>query len=532
MPPLAASPEIIAPLRLGYGARARGPGGTESADRLRRGGLAAWLDWQLKPDDRADGECARRLAAVRLPIKYPAGPDHPGVDEARGLVTLDRPIEALWTVAVDNKAPGPERGRPRIELAAAQVTRAIWSVWGVRELMVDFWHTHFTVFGNDPRIAAALPSYDRDVIRRLWAGNFRVLLEAVATSAAMLVYLNNRSSRAGAANENYGRELFELHTLGRDAYLNALYNRWKDVPGAAQGRPQGYIDQDVYEAARAFTGWSVEDGQGLGGDRKLPQSGHFTYQESWHDGYQKRVLATDFDPFQPPMADGRKVLDLVAAHPATARHLCIKLCRRLACDAPSEKLVGAAVETWTKARNQPDQIAQVIRTIVLSPEFLQPARPRLKRPLELVASFVRATEVDVTVTEHLLGALDASGQHLFTYPTPDGLPDDDNHWLGTNALRERVALVLGLADNAFGAGGFDPAWTPPHLPADLAAAQWLDRLMPGRLTPEERARTARAIATGLGFTPGTPIGYAGKDAGIIARRLPAYAALAAPFQYR
>src|SRR5579862_6571717 len=201
MPPLAPSPAVVAPLRLGYGARARGPGAAESADRLRHG-LAAWLDWQLAPDDRADDACAQHLAAVRLPIKYPATDDHPALDEARGLVTLDRPIEASWAIAIDNKAPGPERGRPRQELAAAHVTRAIWSVWGVRELMVDFWHTHFTVFGNDPRIGAALPSYDRDVIRRLWAGNFRVLLEAVASSASMLVYLNNRSSRAGAANEN------------------------------------------------------------------------------------------------------------------------------------------------------------------------------------------------------------------------------------------------------------------------------------------------------------------------------------------
>jgi len=532
MAAFALSPDLIAPVRLAYGARPRGAAAAESAELLRRGGTKAWLDWQLAPDDRADGECAQRLAAVRLPIKYPATPEHAVVDEQRGLVTLAQPVEALWAVAVDNKAPGPERGRPRQELAAAQVTRAIWSVWGLRELMVDFWHNHFTVFGNDPRIAAALPSLDRDVIRRQWAGNFRTLLEAVATSPAMLVYLNNRSSRAGAANENYARELFELHTLGRAAYLNALYNRWKDVPGAAQGQPQGYIDQDVYEAARAFTGWSVEDGQGLGGDRKLPQSGHFTYQEGWHDGYQKRVLATDFDPFQAPLADGRKVLDLVASHPATARHLCLKLCRRLVGDAPSDALLGAAVESWTKARSQPDQIAQVVRTIVLSPEFAHPARPRVKRPLELVASFVRATGMEFLVTDRLLGELEAAGQHMFTYPTPDGLPDDDNYWLGTNALRHRVTLLLGIADNGFGTGGIDPGWTPPHLPVEFAAVQWLDRLLPGALPPDARARTGQAIAAGLGLAPGQPIGSAGKDAAMIARRLPAYAALSAPFQYR
>ncbi|MBV8165143.1 MAG: DUF1800 domain-containing protein [Alphaproteobacteria bacterium] len=530
MPMLA--PDPIAPNRLGYGRRAHGPGAAESAERLRRGGLAAWLAWQLAPDEQADAECHRRLAAVRLPIKYPATADRAGVDEARGLVTLDQPIEALWPVAIDNKSPGPERGRPRQELAAAHVMRAVWSVWGLRELMVDFWHTHFSVFGNEPRIAAALPSYDREVIRPLWAGNFRTLLEAVAASPAMLVYLNNRSSRAGAANENYARELFELHTLGREAYLNALYNRWRDVPGAGDGHPQGYIDQDVYEAARAFTGWSVEDGQGLGGDRKLPQSGRFTYQEAWHDGYQKRVLATEFDPFQAPMADGRKVLDLVAAHPATARHVCRKLCRRLVGDAPSEALVAAATESWTAHRTQPDQIAQVIRTIVLAPEFLQAGRPRVKRPLELLASFVRATGAEFTVTDRLLGELEAAGQRLFTYPTPDGLPDQDAYWLGTHALRRRAGLLLATADNGLGTGGIDPNAVPATMPADLAAAHWLDRLMPGSLAPAARAELSHAIAAGLGFAPGQPIATAGKDAGALVRHLPAYAALSAPFQVR
>ena len=140
----------------------------------------------------------------------------------------------------------------------------------------------------------------------------------------MLVYLNNRSSRAGSANENYARELLELHTLGRGAYLNTLYDRWRDVPGATEGRPQGYIDQDVYEAARAFTGWTIADGTGLGGGMALPATGAFTYVEAWHDGYQKRVLGHEFDPFQAPMADGRKVLDLVADHPATAWNVCTR----------------------------------------------------------------------------------------------------------------------------------------------------------------------------------------------------------------
>jgi uncharacterized protein (DUF1800 family) len=101
------------------------------------------------------------------------------------------------------------------------------------------------------------------------------------------------------------------------------------VPGALDGRPDGYIDQDVYEAARTLTGWTVEDGSSIDGRRKLPATGRFAYVEAWHDGYQKRVLATEFDAFQPAQVDGRRVLDLVAFHPATARFVCCKLARRL-----------------------------------------------------------------------------------------------------------------------------------------------------------------------------------------------------------
>ena len=187
-----------------------------------------------------------------------------------------------------------ERRRPRDEVVAATVLRAVHSRWQLREVMCEFWHDHFNVdaLGSEA-IGVALPAYDRDVIRRHCFGNFREMLEAAATSTAMQYYLSNCSSRAGAANENYARELFELHTMGRAAYLNDRYDRWRDVPGALEGKPAGYIDQDVYEAARAFTGWTIEDGGAIDAHRRLPQSGQFVYVENWHDGYQKRVLATE-----------------------------------------------------------------------------------------------------------------------------------------------------------------------------------------------------------------------------------------------
>src|SRR5258708_26640945 len=232
----------------------------------------------------------------------------------RPLATRAQPIEQVWPLA-DGKRPlaGAERQRPRLEVMAATLIRAVYSRWQLREMMVDFWHNHFNVnAAGDQAVAAALPSYDRDAIRPNALGNYRQLLGAVAKAPAMLIYLNNRSSRAGNANENFARELFELHGLGRGAYLNDLYSRWREVPGAGDGHASGYIDGDVYEAARAFTGWSIEDGAGLGGELRLPVTGRFVYVEAWHDNYQKRVLATQLDPFQPAMAEGDEVLGLVA----------------------------------------------------------------------------------------------------------------------------------------------------------------------------------------------------------------------------
>src|SRR6185369_6426563 len=172
-------------------------------------------------------------------IRYAAGDGFAAVDEARGLETLTMSQDQLWRLAdARNQVGGPERTRARIDVTAATLARAVHSTWQVRELLCDFWHNHFNVNAAEQAIAAGLPAHDA-TIRAHALGNFRALLEAIAQSPAMLVYLNNRSSRAGAPNENYGRELLELHTLGRANYLNALYNRWREVPGAGSGQPAG-----------------------------------------------------------------------------------------------------------------------------------------------------------------------------------------------------------------------------------------------------------------------------------------------------
>jgi uncharacterized protein (DUF1800 family) len=462
--------------RLSFAAR---PGDGETLASL---GYGRWLDRQLAPPRGDDPAMAARLGAAVLRIKYGAGDpakkqDWPAVDELRPLKTLGQPIEQLWPLLADrDKHDGTERRRPLLETIAASLLRAGYSDYPLREIMVEFWHDHFNVDAWDQeQVAIALPSYDRDAIRPHCFGNFRALLEAIATSPAMLYYLSNRSSRAGAANENYARELFELHTLGRDAYLNDKYDRWREVPGALHGKPSGYIDQDVYEAARALTGWTVEDGTGIDGGRKLPSTGRFAYVESWHDGYQKRVLATEFDAFQPAMADGRKVLDLVASHPATARFLCTKLVRRLVADEPPKSLVDKAADTWQRSRQAPDQIAQTLRTILLSPEFAASRGRKLRRPKALIAAFVRTTGLEMMPTEALINEMANAGQRLYGVAPPTGLADTGDAFLGTAAMRRRWSILLGLAENAWGTGVFVPSvrMGGASATARLAAAHWL-----------------------------------------------------------
>jgi uncharacterized protein (DUF1800 family) len=503
-------------------------------DAFRRLGFAGWLDLQLESDHKSDPGADRRIASATLHVKYGSNPanDYPAVDEIRPLRYLDEPISETWKLLdPDPKvAPPPERNRPRIDVAAATLIRAVYSRWQLREVLTDFWHNHFNVnAAGDQTVGVALPSYDRDVIRRNALGNFRSFLEGVATSPAMLVYLNNRSSRAGSANENYGRELLELHTLGRNNYYNAVYDKWRKVPGALTGKPIGYIDQDVYEAARAFTGWTIEDGSGVGPGQVLPRTGKFAYVESWHDNYQKRVLATEFDPFQSPMSDGRKVLDLVAFHPGTAHFVCQKLCRRFIGDNPSDALVTGTAAVWTKNQRSPDQIAQVVRFIATSPEFAASAGMKVKRPLEVAASYLRATGIDFTPTEGVINEIAAGGQRLFGWAPPTGHPDTNDYWLSTNAMRHRWSLILGLTDNYWQTGAFDPtAAMGQNDPTALATANYWQARLLGTADPS----IAMNVLAAMKIDPGQRFPDGPKDAKAPLRHIVAYLAMGPNFQMR
>ncbi|HEX3499707.1 MAG TPA: DUF1800 domain-containing protein [Stellaceae bacterium] len=497
---------------------------------VRKNGFPGWVEAQLVPREPEDTACHERLARLQMRIKYAANDKWPAVDELRPLATLDQPIEALWPLMTRRaEMDGAERRRPRDEIVAATILRAVHSKWQLREVLCNFWHDHFNVdaFSNEA-IAVALPVYDREVIRAHCLGNFRPFLEAVATSAAMQYYLSNRSSRAGAANENYARELFELHTLGRAAYLNDRYDRWRDVPGALKGAPTGYIDQDVYEAARAFTGWTIEDGTSIDGRRKLPETGRFSYVESWHDGYQKRVLAHEFDAFAAAMVDGRKVLDLVADHPATSRFLVTKLCRRFVGEPPPERLIGAASDAWRQYRKAPDQIARVVRLILLSPEFAAARNAKVRRPLALAAAFARGAGIDLVPTEGLANEIANAGQRLFGWPAPTGLPDERGFFLGTTALRRRWNIVLGIAENYWATGPWEPSRSlAGRPPTPRAAVNYFLAALNSAAGPV----VADAIIAGAGWPADQPLGFSGKpDTEKRLARLAALCAMAPAFQ--
>jgi uncharacterized protein (DUF1800 family) len=510
--------------RAGYGAD------PDALQDLQSQGLAGWLDQQLKVRAQSDPDLERRLRDARLRIKYPAGEGFQAVDEMRPLGCLDAPIATLWHLT-DHKNPAHalERRRPRDEVVAATVLRAVHSRYPVRESLCAFWHDHFNVDAGNETIGVALPSYDRDVIRTHCLGNFREMLEGVAKSAVMQYYLSNRSSRAGAANENFARELFELHTLGRGAYLNDRYDRWREVPGALAGHPAGYIDQDVYEAARAFTGWTIEDGSGVDAHRKLPQTGQFVYVESWHDGYQKRVLASEFDAFAPALADGRRVLDLVAAHPATARFVCDKLVRRFVGESAVPGLRGKLEQVWNEHADSHDQIARVMRTLLLSKEFQDEKirGTKVRRPLNLAAAFARAMRLDLTYAEPLANELAACGQNLYAWPTPTGLPDASAPFLTSQALRHRWSLLLGLAENYWGAGGIAP-------PQAFALSQPTTRTAVEVLSTalgNQDAAAADAITANCGWPADEPLNAHGEKDGMHRwSRLAAYCAMAPHFQ--
>ena len=401
---------------------------------------------------------------IKLRLRYDAGKygdgrEYAGVDEYRPLSLLGADLPSLfpYTGSGDLIAP-PERSRPLVELRMANLLQMLSSNDAWKEEWVSFWRDHFSVYGDDGNVRAFLPHWERTVIREHCWGNFTEMLKASSTHPSMLYYLNNQSSRAGSPNENYARELFELHTLGRSAYLNNLYAQWKKVPGAADGKPSGYIDEDVYEAARAFTGWTVENGAGIGGGQNLPKTGRFTYVESWHDNYQKRVLANEFNSFSGPMKDGEKVLGMCANHRATAQHLASKMVKRLVCDPAPSALVNSTAQVFWENRHSPQQLTLVYAHLVREASTLPVMqRQQARSPMRLFASFTKAIKLSPILSEgNIMGPINEAAPALYSWRSPEGPPHALALHFSSAYLRARMQLVQGLAENWWGTGEWNP----------------------------------------------------------------------------
>jgi uncharacterized protein (DUF1800 family) len=498
-------------------------------------GRAAWLERELAAP-LSDPGLEDRLARARLRMAYDAGEEDGSkwnaVDELRPLAFLTADPARMVDLVTWEPGKGmdySERERPAREVMAAALIRAVHAQGQLREMVTQFWHDHFSVNAvKDETTAAFFPQHDA-ALRQEALGNFRVLLGAVARSPSMLYYLNNADSIASPANENFARELLELHTLGVANYLNDKVSDWHQVPGAEAGAAEGYLDQDVYEVARAFTGWSVGDGRWLAEGETAPRTGVLNYVARWHDPYQKRVLGREFPAHQAPMADGEEVLDILARHPGTARFVCEKIGRRFLADDPAPDLVARMTDTFLAASDAPDQIAQVIRLLVLSPEFDAPPT-KLRRPFEYLAAIYRATGAEVSTVENgFHWQLGRAGWNQHAFGPPTGHPDRIAAWTGASTLNRYVDFALnGLEDWFDGAvADLSPLAVPDETVVAFTARQ-AEALAPG-----QGAGIAATLTEAFGIDPVTRAdGMSPDDRQGLAKAAVAFAALTPEFLIR
>src|SRR5664280_1270623 len=327
-------------------------------------------------------------------------------------------------------ANGPQQMVAR-DLTEGKLLRAVYSNRQLDEVLTDFWFNHFNIYLDKGADRYLVTEYERDTIRPHVLGKFQELLEATAKSPAMLFYLDNwqsvgpdapqaRGKKGGprgypGLNENYGRELLELHTLGVDG---------------------GYTQADVTEAARCFTGWTILQPQ---------RGGEFAFNKRVHDEGEKTVLGVKI-PAGGGMSDGEKVLDLVAHHRSTARFISQKLAMRFVADDPPASLVERMAETF---RRTDGDLRAVMKTMLESKEFFSQGAylGKLKSPLEVVASAVRAVTGEVDYAFPLANQVAQLGEPLYRKQEPTGYSNSSKEWLNSGGLLARMNFALQLADN-------------------------------------------------------------------------------------
>ena len=312
------------------------------------------------------------------------------------------------------------------ELIEHKLYRALYSNRQLQEVLVDFWMNHFNVFNGKGSDRVLLTGFERDAIRPHVFGHFKDMLLATARHPAMLFYLDNWQSQAPredlpappgvrrpGLNENYGRELMELHTLGVDG---------------------GYTQDDVIAVARAFTGWTIYDPQ---------KFAEFQFNPAVHDRKEKLLLGHTI-PAMGGEQDGLQVIDILAHHPSTARFISRKLAQRFVADDPPQPLVDRMAATFTRTDGD---LRAVLQTLFNSPEFVSEGawQAKLKSPLEMVVSAARAMNADVTDTSALAQRLADLGQPLYGRLEPTGYPNTGDAWMNTAGLLERINFATALA---------------------------------------------------------------------------------------
>ena len=500
--------------RLGYGAT---PG---LVDRIAREGVLPWIDRQLgvpQVDDPSLGGLRRQFAVLNTTPEELLT-TYVRVQQARRterrIASKDSamsPRERIRNLAPEARAMRAIGG----ELQQLVVVRAARSDHQLAEVMADFWSNHFNVFYGKNLDRVYLPDYVERTIRKNALGSFERLLVATAKSPAMMVYLDNamsvapgsrpsqldrrrplgRPGRPGARradslrqavqqrmptglNENYARELMELHTLGVDG---------------------GYTQRDVTEVARVLTGWSV--------DRPL-QGGGFAFHDWAHDRGGKTVLGVEF-PAGRGEEEGERLLTMLAEHASTSHFVSGKLCARFVNDVPPDGCVDDAVRAWKRTGGD---IREVLRAIFRSPDFWAASNvgAKIKTPLEFVTSAVRAVGGAPDTTARLAQAVARLGQPLYLHTAPNGYPERQDDWVNSGALLNRMNLAVQLAANRLPGVTVDLDAVLPASGDHGALVDAVDRLiLGGKMSRDTRKvileqiadlpdpSTARALAVGL-----------------------------------
>jgi len=473
-PPPAAA--VLALNKMGYGPSQGDIGAFNALGSNGDERHTAYVEQQLNPNGIDDSEADARLAAA-------------------GFATLDMTLEQLWANYVTGDG---YRYRPYYEVRNAAFIRALYSTRQLKELMVNFWHNHFNVYGRDYWIAPVFSSYDRDVIRANVFGNFRAMLDGMAKHTAMLYYLDNYTSSNAGPNENFCRELFELHTMGAENYLGVMQQ--SQVPLDNEGRPIGYVDADVFEATRCFTGWSVNNSSSTG------NTGAFLYRSEWHDRFQKTVLGTFIPQDQPDLKDGHDVLDALASHPGTARFIARKLCAKLISDDPPQSIIDQAAAVFMDNLDSSVQLKKVMRTILNSDEFRTTWAEKAKNPFEITISAMRGTNshfhfaYDANDTDSFFYRYDDTGQPIYRWPAPDGYPDTRDKWQSASPRVMTWRFANWLIDFHDSNGNFYLdllGQTPGNVrSANEIADFWINRILGYSMTTADRTQIVQFMAQG------------------------------------